>query len=242
VVVAAVTTGLIPYFKLRKLLKNSLHPQGLRDEVTVQVASLALLVGVPLLAVTYFARENVSGHNEIRNGLFVESDISTTLGWKKNRPRWQKLIEYDTIMKDVNACQANATGAYVGCREAPEKESKSSDSQCNLKEALSELEQVDLKTDELEKKKSWWPRDQYKLYQTARCYRKRVLGILNKNLICNQDLTLQLLRLHVPRKKGDAYTIFGADLSRRCLQYQRGGSTKTESGITKTPSRGQTGS
>lgn len=67
--------GLIPLLMPKKLLRSGTQPRGWFDSWIFYYVSLALFIGVPLVFVGYFAKENISGFNDFRGPAFLPADI-----------------------------------------------------------------------------------------------------------------------------------------------------------------------
>ena len=75
-----VFASLLPYLKPKLLIKSGLNPRSTFERASFWLASRALLIGLPLLFVGMFARENLSRKNSERTALLrVQNEI---IGWK----------------------------------------------------------------------------------------------------------------------------------------------------------------
>jgi len=196
--VPLVLAGLLPYLKPHRLFRSGLHPSGLRDQITVQIVTVASLIGLPLLVVTYFAREDISGHNNARNGRFVESDISSTIGWEKNCPQWQALIAFQKkVSKEFSdPVKPSTMWSCSDIKWFKDSEEKNPGQSFDLEVILKRIENTDLEVDKLQKNKPWNLRDIAKLNSEARRYRKHAVNILNCTLVLNPHLTEHLNEPH----------------------------------------------
>lgn len=77
--VSIVGLGCIPLLMPKKLLRSGTQPRGWFDSWIFYYVSLALFIGVPLVFVGYFARENISGYNDARGPTFLLGDIKDPL-------------------------------------------------------------------------------------------------------------------------------------------------------------------
>lgn len=90
VIIAPLILFLVPYLNPRRFLKSGLSPKSVWERLTFKIVSFALLIGIPLLAFGYLARENVSGVNDRRDGTFRSS--SEVRNWNDgNAPFWQRV-------------------------------------------------------------------------------------------------------------------------------------------------------
>lgn len=75
-VVTPIILFLLPYFRPDRLLKSGMNQNAKWwERIIFKCAGGALLIGVPLLAVGFFARENISNRNETRDGTLTRSDL-----------------------------------------------------------------------------------------------------------------------------------------------------------------------
>ena len=89
-IIAPLLVFLIPYLNPRRFLQSGLSPKSVWEKMTFKVVSFVLLIGIPLLAFGYLARENVSGVNDARDGTFRSS--SEVKNWNDgNAPFWQRV-------------------------------------------------------------------------------------------------------------------------------------------------------
>jgi|GEM_PF-1888655 len=73
--VSVVALGCIPLLMPKKLLRSGTQPRGWFDSWIFYYVSLALFIGVPLISVGYFAKENISRFNNTRGPTFLPADI-----------------------------------------------------------------------------------------------------------------------------------------------------------------------
>jgi Patatin-like phospholipase len=90
VIIAPLIVFLVPYLNPRRFLQSGLSPTSVWERLTFKIVSFALLIGIPLLAFGYLARENVSGVNDRRDGTFRSS--SEVRNWNDgDAPFWQRV-------------------------------------------------------------------------------------------------------------------------------------------------------
>lgn len=105
-VVAALTAiGLLPILSPRRLLKSGVAPNRLFDSWIFYYFSAALLVGIPLVVIGYFAQEDVSGYGSSRGpDLLIGDAISENefTEWilEKDMNRKFRIEGVDYILKD----------------------------------------------------------------------------------------------------------------------------------------------
>ncbi len=73
--VSIVALGCIPLLMPKKLLRSGTQPRSWFDSWIFYYVSLALFIGVPLVFVGYFAKENISGFNTHRGPAFLPADF-----------------------------------------------------------------------------------------------------------------------------------------------------------------------
>ena len=66
VLVVLLLIGLLPYLRVKDLIRSGTKPKNVVEGWIFAIASRALLFGLPLLVFAYFAHENISYHNEKR--------------------------------------------------------------------------------------------------------------------------------------------------------------------------------
>lgn len=74
-IVGLILGGLVPFLTPKRLLQSGLNPQKDWERYVFAAASAALLVGIPLLLVGWFARENISGYNTSSQRPVLAADI-----------------------------------------------------------------------------------------------------------------------------------------------------------------------
>ena len=67
--------GLVPLLQPQKLIRSGAAPKRFVDSWLFYYASFAMLIGIPLLVISFFARENVSGYGTMRGGRLDRGDL-----------------------------------------------------------------------------------------------------------------------------------------------------------------------
>ncbi len=80
-IVAVILAGLLPFLRPSRLLQSGTRPKNDLERYVFIVASVCLLVGVPLILVGLFARENLSGYNTDPYRPLVRGDWKRKPGW-----------------------------------------------------------------------------------------------------------------------------------------------------------------
>ena len=80
--VSIVVLGCIPLLMPKKLLRSGTKPRGWFDSWVFYYVSLALFLGVPLVFIGYFAKEDISGYNTARKDAFLPGDLKDTRALK----------------------------------------------------------------------------------------------------------------------------------------------------------------
>jgi hypothetical protein len=80
--VSIVALGCIPLLMPNKLLRSGTKPRGWFDSWVFYYVSLALFLGVPLVFIGYFAKENISGYNTARKDAFLPGDFKDPRAFK----------------------------------------------------------------------------------------------------------------------------------------------------------------
>ncbi|MCA9071143.1 MAG: patatin-like phospholipase family protein, partial [Planctomycetaceae bacterium] len=62
----ALVIALLPYFRVKDLIRSGTRPRNVFEGWIFAIATRGLLYGLPLLVFGFFARENISGFNELR--------------------------------------------------------------------------------------------------------------------------------------------------------------------------------
>lgn len=75
VLMMATAVGLIPFLQPQKLIRSGIAPSRLTDSWVFYYASFALLLGIPLWTIGYFAKENVSKYSTYRGPRLDRGDI-----------------------------------------------------------------------------------------------------------------------------------------------------------------------
>ncbi|WP_166822085.1 patatin-like phospholipase family protein [Thalassoroseus pseudoceratinae] len=76
-----VALGCLPFLAPRRLLKSGVAPEKLSDSWIFYYASLALFLGVPLVAIGWFSQENISSFNDARGPDVLAGDIRDQRGF-----------------------------------------------------------------------------------------------------------------------------------------------------------------
>jgi len=76
-----VGVGCVPLFWPQQLLKSGVAPESWTDSWIFYYASLALFLGVPLVSIGWFAKENISGFNDYRGPEILIGDIRDQRGF-----------------------------------------------------------------------------------------------------------------------------------------------------------------
>ena len=76
--VSIVAVGCLPLLAGTRLLRSGSRPRNWIDSWFFYYASFALSLGIPLVAIGYFARENLSGFNQARGPAFLRGDLKST--------------------------------------------------------------------------------------------------------------------------------------------------------------------
>lgn len=87
---SAVAAALLPYLSPRRLLRSGTAPKNTFEKYSFWVATRALAYGVPFVLVAYFARENISGWNERRDGRLTLYEIRD---WSRTSPLWRPAVQ-----------------------------------------------------------------------------------------------------------------------------------------------------
>jgi hypothetical protein len=88
VLFSMIGVSLLPYFAPSKLLRSGLNPKNTWEKYSFWIASRALVYGVPFLFVAYFAQENISSWNDVRDSRLTRSGIRE---WNANSPLWRQV-------------------------------------------------------------------------------------------------------------------------------------------------------
>ncbi len=81
----AILAALLPYLSPKRLFRSGMSPDSKPlERYLFVIATRALLYGLPFLLVSYFARENISGWNELRDDSITLYEISD---WNRMNPR-----------------------------------------------------------------------------------------------------------------------------------------------------------
>ncbi len=84
-VFGAILAALLPYLSPKRLFRSGMSPESKPlERYLFVIATRALLYGLPFLLVSYFARENISGWNELRDDSVTLYEISD---WNRVSPR-----------------------------------------------------------------------------------------------------------------------------------------------------------
>lgn len=79
----ALIAALLPYLRPNLLIKSGINPRSTFERASFWFATRALVFGLPLLLVGFFARENISGKNTRRSAVLkVRNEV---VGWKNWR-------------------------------------------------------------------------------------------------------------------------------------------------------------
>lgn len=74
-IVGLILGGLLPFLRPGRLIRSGIDPKSHWEKHLFNVASISLLVGLPLLFIGMIARENVSGYNTHRFRHVVKGDV-----------------------------------------------------------------------------------------------------------------------------------------------------------------------
>ena len=72
---SVVGASLLPYLRLPMLIRSGVNPQSPIEKYVFRIASFALLIGVPFVAFTWMAQENISKYLEARGPEVAEADL-----------------------------------------------------------------------------------------------------------------------------------------------------------------------
>jgi hypothetical protein len=81
--VGLVAAGLAPFLKPQRLLRSGLQPKSIWEKRVFNVATTALIAGVPLLGVWWFARHDFTGRNESRRWSLQIADVRNLIRWRE---------------------------------------------------------------------------------------------------------------------------------------------------------------
>lgn len=98
VLYSVVGASLLPYLRLPMLIRSGIAPTNVMEKYVFRVASAALLIGVPFVAFTWMAQENISEHLESRSPEVVEADVFA--GLQPNER--QVLFDVFRVMGDMD--------------------------------------------------------------------------------------------------------------------------------------------
>lgn len=99
--IATILGGLIPIFFRDRLFRSGRIESTFLEKLVYRYTAIAVVVGIPILLIGFFARENVSGYSELRDGRLLWGDVkdfSAFYGW---------LEKIHHIPADASATPAN---------------------------------------------------------------------------------------------------------------------------------------
>ncbi|MCG8450631.1 MAG: hypothetical protein MI725_13765 [Pirellulales bacterium] len=144
VVIVTLIASLLPYLSPKRLFQSSKAPKNVVEKYTYWIATRALMIGVPLALVGYFAHENISGWNERRDDRLAWTEISD---WNPDNPLWQHLLVSAETNSDRDAKPKHPRyGDLWNTSAGSPLTSVSSVSKTNQKDKAQELRKTDFQT------------------------------------------------------------------------------------------------